>query len=172
MVKTFCDWVIRHSDMAGEFVIKPSKLGGNGLFAVKAFPKGSVLMRLDGVKINGDEAGKLPDNDRKNLLQIGTDLFLDLRGRSHFFINHSCSPNCYVKVLVGTAFLMSAIPIGAGSEILIDASLTNLSLGDLTECRCGSFGCRKTISTFQSLPEKTRNRYIELGMVPKFVLGK
>src|ERR1700744_1613864 len=106
-----------------EFLIKPSKLGGNGLFAVKSFGKGSVLMRLDGVKLSGEDLMKLSPKEESDAFQIGKDLFLDLRGKSHFFINHSCTPNCYIKVLTNTAFLMSAIPIAAGSELTIDYAL-------------------------------------------------
>ena len=155
-----------------DFIIKHSPLGGNGLFATKTFPKNTVLMRLDGIKLTRKEAFDMPGSNGDNLLQIGEDLYLDFTGKSHLFINHSCSPNSFVKVYVNTGFLMSAIPINKGDEILIDYSLTSLETPNewQMQCNCGVYGCRKVVSGWESLPEEKQKRYKELGMAQSFVL--
>lgn len=157
-----------------DFTIKHSKLGGNGLFAEKAFGKNTVLMRLDGVRLTKKEAFEKTGQDGDNLLQIGEDLYLDFTGKSHLFLNHSCSPNAFVKVYVNVAFLMSAIPINKGDEIVIDYSLTSLESKDEWNmpCNCKQYGCRKTISGWNSLSEEKQKRYKELGMAQSFVLKK
>lgn len=157
-----------------DFTIKHSKLGGNGLFANKNFPKNFVLMRLDGVKLTYKQALRMPSQDSDNLLQIGKDLYLDFSGKSHIFINHNCSPNTFVKVYANIAFLLSAIPINANDELTLDYSLTSLESPDewSMKCNCKNYGCRKIISGWSTLPEDKKKRYMELGMVQSFVLGK
>ena len=155
-----------------DFTIKHSPLGGNGLFAEKNFPKNTVLMRLDGIKLTRKEAFDMPGNNGDNLLQIGKDLYLDFTGKSHLFINHSCAPNSFVKVYVNTGFLMSAIPIHKDDEILIDYSLTSLETNNEwnMNCNCGVYGCRKVISGYDSLTDDKKARYKELGMIQDFIL--
>ena len=107
-------------------------------------------------------------------MQIGEDLYLDFTGKAHLFLNHSCSPNSFVKVYVNVAFLISAIPINKDDEIVIDYSLTSLENSDewAMTCNCGSWGCRKQISGWNSIPEDKQKRYIALGMAQSFVLKK
>jgi len=152
-----------------DFIIKHSKLGGNGLFSERSFGKNTVLMRLDGEKLTGKQVSALSMQSANNVLQIGNDLYLDFSGKNHLFINHSCSPNTYIKTMVNTAFLFSAIPINIGDELCFDYSVSSLEDNKISSCNCGSYGCRKIIGSWASLPEAKKARYLELKIVPDFI---
>lgn len=145
------------SSIHDNFVIKPSPIHGNGLFATRAFDAGITLFSLEGQKLSSADAAVLSPKQRDNLIQIGNDLFLNLEGGHSFFLNHSCRPNTYIKVVVGTAFACSIIPIKVGDEITIHYSLLAPQGKELMECRCGiSFGCNGLVGGFDDLDGKVK----------------
>jgi len=158
--------------MHNDFIIKDTPKKGKGLFATKDYNKNMILFKFEGVKIVKEDAVKHPNS--AGLLQIGVDLYLDIAGHYSYFMNHSCNPNCYIKIAANTAFCLSFFPIKEGNELTFDYATT--SSDDLTTwsmpCNCSIFGCRKTITGFSVLPQKQQASYIELGLVPKYLRGK
>lgn len=140
-----------------DFVIKSSPIHGNGLFAKRGFDAGVILFRFEGQNISGDDAKIFSPKQKDNFVQIGKDLFLNTEGMHSAFINHSCRPNAYIKVLVNAAFIQSIIPIRAGDEITIHYSLSAPNGKELLECNCGiSFGCHELVGSFEDLDEKAK----------------
>lgn len=154
-----------------EFIIKDSPGKGKGLFAARDIEKNEVLFKFEGKKYSLEEALELPGNDR--FLQIGADLFLDVGSHFSAFTNHSCNPNCYINIVVNTAFLISLIPIKTGEEIYFDYSTTSTDTPEMwsMECNCHQFYCRKNITGFQSVPDDQKRRMVSLGMVPSYVVN-
>lgn len=150
------------------FVVKDFN-NNKGLFSEVFFDKNQVLFKFDGKKLIINDA---KDADEK-FLQIGTKLYLDLNNHFSLFANHSCNANCFIKIYVNTAFLLSSRPINIGDELVFDFSLT--STENINEwsmkCNCDPFDCRKIISGFRTIPETKRNKLISAGMVPNYVLA-
>lgn len=158
--------------MHNDFVIKDTPKKGKGLFATKDYNKNMVLFRFEGVKIVRENVAKHPNPN--GLLQIGADLYLDVSGHYSYFINHSCNPNCYIKIAANTAFCLSLLPISIGDELTYDYASTSNDTPETWSmpCNCSIFGCRKTVTGFSSLPTKQQALYIEQGIVPKYLQGK
>jgi SET domain-containing protein len=154
-----------------EFLIKDSQGRGKGFFTVDSIGANEILFKFEGKNIHADEASKLPNNDR--LLQIGPQLYVDCGTHFGAFTNHDCNPNCYIKIAVNTAFLLSLRPINAGDELFFDYSLTSTETLDTwtMKCNCHPFSCRKLISGFYTIPETQRKKLIAAGMVPGYVLN-
>jgi len=157
-----------------EFEIKKTKDRGQGLFAKRDFDKGTVILHFGGQYITRQEIidQKIPTSVSDRFLQIGTDLFLVINDHSQF-LNHSCSPNCYIKITVNNAFLLAAIPIKRGDELFFDYSTTETSESSdwQMNCSCGAYACRKVISGFHLLPADKKTKLIADGMVPKYLLN-
>jgi hypothetical protein len=142
------------------FVIKDIN-GKKALFATRSFGKNEVLFNFEGETTNiGTDAS----------LQIGHKLYLNIDKHYGQFSLHNCNPNTYIKIAMGSAFLVSLLPITNGDEITFDYSLTSTDTLDTWSmpCNCSQFYCRKVISGFSSLPEDKKARYIEMGIVPKY----
>jgi uncharacterized protein len=153
-----------------DFVIKNSPEKGRGLFSLRDFHKDQIILRFEGKALKLEDMD-LTDPIVNSHFQIGTNLYLDLRGQSSIFINHSCNPNSYIKVNVNTAFLVVAHPIKKNEELTFDYSTTSTDTTEMwsMECKCSVFGCRKLITGFWSLSEKQQRDCIEKGFVPKYV---
>src|SRR5258708_29394693 len=154
-----------------DFIIKESQGKGKGLFSTKDFGINEILFKFDGEKISAESAFKLPNNDR--LLQVGSQLYLDLGTHYSVFINHLCSPNCMIKISVNMAFLLSTRQIKSGDEITFDYSLTSTETLDTwsMRCDCHRFYCRKIISGFSTIPAGQKMKLIADGMVPDYVIN-
>lgn len=71
------------------------------------------------------------------------------------YFNHSCDPNAGIK---NNRDIVAMRPIRKGEEIVFDYAMNNID--DWTmECNCGSKNCRKIISNFDALNEKTKEKY-------------
>jgi len=115
----------------------------------------------------------LPDNiDVNYILQIGKSLYIGQSGEIDDYVNHSCNPNCYVYSIGNRAFLYTITAIPRNSEITYDYSITSSDSEDewSMDCKCGSYNCRKKISGYKYLSEDLKNKYIKLGIVPRFLI--
>jgi SET domain-containing protein len=155
------------------FMIKKNSKGKKGLFADRSFDTESLVLSFFGEKLSREQLLLLPQGEEDNSLQIGKDLFLNMNGENEYFINHSCNPNCYVKAIVNSAFLIALRPIAKDEELTFDYSLTSTDGVDdwSIDCSCHRFTCRKKISGFGSLPESKRKDLIENKVVPRYIVS-
>lgn len=152
-------------------IVKKTPNVGMGVFTDRSYEKGDVLLKFSGKSLTLDQINKLTKWQQANVLQVGDNNYLDLTGETAFFFNHSCNANCYVKVIVNTAFLIALRPIKSEEEITFDYSLTSTDTEDswIMKCKCHRFYCRGEISGFQTLPEKKKKELIDNKLVPKYV---
>ncbi len=75
------------------------------------------------------------------------------------FINHSCKPNVFVNEKLQVVTL---VPVKANEELLLDYSTTELDPDWQMECNCGEDCCRRTLLSFQYLPNSIQNKYAKL----------
>jgi len=137
---------------------------GSGLFAVRPIRAGETILPLRGPRYRRDDP--IHDSERgANLLQTGYRTYVLLEPPA-VFANHSCDPNAGV---VDSRRLVALRDIAAGREIRFDYSTTMDENYWTMRCRCGAPGCRGTIGDFKALPPEVRQRYLDLGVVPRFI---
>lgn len=144
-----------------------SSLGGNGVITNVSIPADVPILEF-----RGDLFSRATlKHEMERVIQIGPDMFLGPSGDLDDYLNHSCNPNCSVKIVGRRAILFSLYVIPVNAELTWDYSTT--STDSLTQwsmdCKCGDFNCRKKISGFYSLDESTRENYIRRGMIPMFL---
>ncbi len=76
------------------------------------------------------------------IVEFGDGTALDAsRTGSHFrYVNHSCSPNAFMRLFKGHVEFYALRPIAAGEELTCNYGETHHE-GTLP-CRCGSVGCK------------------------------
>jgi SET domain-containing protein len=141
--------------------IKSSKLQGMGVYAVKNFKKGSVILVIDDTHVVTDHS-KLT----KYQLDYKTDLLAGgkviLMQPPEVYINHSCNPNTFVKTVSGVRNVIAIKEIKRGEEITYDYSINGSNDGTF-ECHCGSKNCRGVYQgNFFKLPKKLQIKYLPL----------
>jgi len=140
---------------------------GRGLFAAQSFRPGQPILVLTGPVLDRAEVLSL-DGDRAFALRIGPDEYLDTMPPGRY-ANHSCDPNAGI---MNDRKLIALRAIEMGEEIRFDYS-TTMSEGHWTmECRCGQPTCRRVILDFHHLPPITQNRYLQLGIVQRFIVNE
>ncbi|ELQ74993.1 Histone H3 (Lys4) methyltransferase complex, subunit SET1 [Trachipleistophora hominis] len=139
------------------YFINTSRIHGNGLFASKPIPKGSMIIEYQGIKIGNMMADKLENEYQQNninsiyLFRLDKDLIIDatVYGNKARFINHSCDPNAEARVTLHDK--QRKLLIYALKDILVNQEITmyynfSAEAGDEElRCNCGSSRCRKVM---------------------------
>lgn len=139
--------------------LRPSRIAGLGLFAAKNFSAGSLIIEYCGEMLNSERIVNRRDayycalgaRFRKScyLFRLDDERVLDatLKGNLSRFINHSCDPNCYSRVVSfdakGKKLLIFALKdIEAGEEIVYDYKFPEEEGEEKIVCYCGAPKCR------------------------------
>ena len=127
--------------------IKKSSINGKGCFATVHFPRGKKIAEYAGERITNAEAERRAHHRRVlRICAIDSRWSLDgsRGGNGTHYINHSCAPNGYMKILYGHIQFYALRDIFPGEEITIDYEYTLHS--DKKRCYCGAKTCRGTIN--------------------------
>lgn len=123
--------------------ISKSRIAGKGAFAIQTIPARRKIGDLGGVIITMREASKLIRNKKViNLVELDDDLALNASANPNDirFINHSCNPNTYMRVLKDRVEFYALRTIRKGEELSCDYGETHHE-GTLP-CGCGAVNCR------------------------------
>jgi hypothetical protein len=153
--------------MDKKYYISKSKFG-KGVFASKKIKTGELIMNFNGKIISGNELNKVTDVGRNALvdpLQVSDNKFM-LILEPYVLVNHSCNPNAGLK---NKTRLFAIKSIKKDEEILYDYSAVWF---EGFKCECGNKNCRGYVCQFHSIPKNIQKKYIQLGIVPKFILNK
>ena len=145
---------------------------GKGVFAGRGFRKGEAIMEFRGKLFTLRQLPFPYESVEDRYVQIGKYLYMGPSGGIDDFFNHSCSPNAGLVVSGRKAVLIAIKNISKGSEVTWDYSTTMDEDDWELDCRCGSRACRGRVRDFKRLPKRTRESYIRLGIVPKYILKK
>src|SRR6266568_2127411 len=76
-------------------------------------------------------------------------------------VNHSCEPNCGIRLNASGAHdFVARQPITAGQEITFDYAMRNYSVEHFAaHCQCGSPRCRDRITGWKDLPAERKADY-------------
>lgn len=127
--------------------VRPSPIDGMGCFATLFFPKGRKIAEYAGELITQAEVERRVLGRRKHrICAIDEDWGIDgsRGGNGTHYINHSCAPNSYIKIVRGHVLFMALRDIRPGEEITCDYISTYHP--DTKKCRCKSPACRGTIN--------------------------
>ncbi|MEW6282218.1 MAG: SET domain-containing protein-lysine N-methyltransferase [Candidatus Eremiobacterota bacterium] len=143
----------------------PSMETGKGVFTTADIPAWTHILTFRGPELTLEE---LDDPDHS--IQVGRNLFLGPYGGIDDYVNHSCDPNCGLRLVGGELRLYAIRAIQAGEELTFDyATCVGPEDPWTMECLCGTARCRGHIAGYSILPEDFRRRYEELDIVPWFV---
>ena len=133
--------------LAPGLAIKRSPINGKGCFAANTFRRGKKIAEYTGERISDLEARRRARNRRVlRICDIDGRFSLDgaRGGNGTHYINHSCTPNTYMKTIYGHVLFFALRDIKPGEEITIDYEQTLHP--DSKRCRCGAENCRGTIN--------------------------
>ena len=136
--------------MSGRLTVKKSNIYGKGCFALTHFPARKKIKLYEGELIKGSR--KIQARIRKQtgtaikIITIDADIAIDgaVGGNETAFMNHSCDPNAFIRVVPGQKVAVFARrDIQPGEELTIDYRDPNHP----AVCRCGAANCRSNRRT-------------------------
>ncbi|MGE0101398.1 MAG: SET domain-containing protein [Blastocatellales bacterium] len=132
---------------ADGITVKKSRIDGRGCFATTRFLKGRKIAEYVGERISRREiARRLRNRRRIHICAIDSYWAIDgsRAGNGTQFINHSCEPNCDIRIIRGHILFFALRDIEPGEEILLDYEFSYHS--DRKRCTCGAASCRGKIN--------------------------
>lgn len=123
--------------------VAKSKIAGKGAYALQNIPARKKIGDLGGVIITMKEAMQLiKDLKVINCVELDNNLALNASANPNDmrFINHSCNPNCYIRVSKNRVEFYALKNIKKGQELSCDYGETHHE-GTLP-CKCGAKNCR------------------------------
>ena len=124
-----------------------SKIDGRGCFATAHFKKGRKIVELVGERVSRVEAARRMRGKRRlHICAIDSYWGIDSSrgGNGSQFVNHSCQPNTFVRIVKGHVNIFALRDISPGEELTLD--YVESYHPDTKGCRCGAPGCRGTIN--------------------------
>ncbi|MCI5132491.1 MAG: SET domain-containing protein [Candidatus Electrothrix sp. EH2] len=125
---------------------------GEGVFATKPFhPHETVMVGTIEKILNANHSHASQTGKHKYVLHAG------LVSK----VNHSCNPNCGIRVNEAGAHDFIAIKnISINEELTFDYAMRNYSVDHFPEkCGCGAQQCRGQITGWKNLPDKKKKEY-------------
>jgi len=140
-------------------IVKNSPIHGRGVYATRNIPKEGVVLKIDDSQVVADDSRLT-----KKQLEFDCDYLANrktiLMQPPEKYINHSCSPNTYVKTIKGIRQVIAWRNILKGEEITYDYSINGDNEGTFI-CKCGSYRCRKIYyGSFFKLPTHLQKEYL------------
>ena len=156
--------------------VAPSPGCGLGLFTSRPVPFGSAVLEVsdpDYLSTAMTHAEiTAAGYTHTDIFQVGIDAFIPPFGGPDDFTNHSCEPNCGLKVRADGFSMIALRDIAANEELTYDYSTHQEHAAEDMSCRCGAKTCRGMVRSFSTLPGQLRRRYLRLGVVAGFIAAQ
>lgn len=126
-----------------KFEVRRSSIHGKGLFARSRIPAKRKMGELGGEVISQAEARRRARRSHSiKIVELGDGTAIDAsRGGNHFkYVNHSCSPNAFMRIAYGRLEFYALRAIKPGEELTCNYGETHHD-GAL-RCRCQSQQCQ------------------------------
>lgn len=151
-----------------KIIVKRARIG-RGVFAARDIKRGEYITSFVGVKYHFNRPPFIESEHLRNhAVQIGPDTWIESSASTARYLNHSCDPNCGIS---GLTKLVAIRDIAKGEELTWDYSTTEDA--DWTwGCRCTSTNCRGTIGPWSLLPKATKEKYLKMGIVSKWIVKR
>lgn len=124
------------------FAIRTSRIHGVGVFTCAALPARRKIGELTGPLLPVREARRMVRHRvRIYLVEVDDRWALDCSGGSALgHINHSCRPNCYLRIVRRRVEVYTLRRVRANTELTIDYGETPHANG--MACACGGPNCK------------------------------
>ena len=144
------------------FELRETSEKGEGIFATRSFKDGEIVM----VGI----IEKVLEENNSHASQVGENEYV-LHAGLVCKVNHSCDPNCGIRVNETGAHDFVAIrDIIVNEETTFDYAMRNYGVDYFPkQCMCGSKRCRGKITGWKDLPDKKKKEYE--GFVAPYLLA-
>lgn len=125
--------------------VRVSRIDGRGLFAALSLPGRRKLGEISGSLVTLPHARTAVVKSPKiYLIELSRRYALDCsQGNAFKYLNHSCAPNCYLRVFRRRVEVYTLHRIKAGTELTVDYGVTPHKQG--MKCRCGAALCRQIL---------------------------
>jgi hypothetical protein len=145
-----------------EVSVRPSLMGGLGVFTIGRLRAGQVVREFELVREVTPDAPLRPDRGERPEHCPRIDGRFHLVGEPDRYLNHCCDPNVYLRFEAGRIEVVARRNIEAGSELTLDYLINNPG-GDSWPCRCNADRCRgETSHSFFTLPVELQREYLPL----------
>lgn len=145
---------------------------GRSVFADELIQPGEIVLEFLGELFTREQYIECLEPHNNHFLQIDEDLFLGPSRTPDNYINHSCSPNCGLMFQHQRIYLSAIREIKRGHELTFDYSTSMDEDHWEMDCICGEDACRGRVRDFRHLPSTVQRKYIEMGIIPHFILRK
>lgn len=157
---------MRHQSL----VLKNSTYG-LGVFTTESLEPGTFLIEMTGPLLSLAEIPSVEDRSiLDHYIQCSENKFLGPSGDFDDIFNHSCEPNAGLFFENNQILIKTIKKINTGEEIFYDYSTVITNDPFVMKCACATPLCRGEVREFKSLPEKIRKKYIQLNIVPPYVV--
>jgi hypothetical protein len=143
---------------------------GKAVYAGQGYQIGDDIIRFKGQVFHRDHIPASLHDAEDRFLQIGLDTFIGPSDGIDDLFNHSCAPNAGIRFAEEGPVLIALGPIQVGDELTFDYSTTIIDHQWSMVCQCGARTCRGSVGEFTGLPVAVKARYIDLGIVPDYIL--
>ena len=125
--------------------VRASRIHGRGVFAALALPQRRKLGEIEGELVRLPQARHAAERRAKiYLIELNRRWALDCsRKRPFKFLNHSCQPNCYLRIYRKRVEVYTLRRIAAGTELTVEYGLTPHKDGMV--CHCESARCKERL---------------------------
>ena len=135
---------------------------GDGIFATRPFMADETVMV--GV------VEKVLSGNSVHASQIGENTFV-LFGGLISKMNHSCDPNCGIRLNeTGGHDYIAVRAINANEELTLDYAMRNYTVEYCPPCRCGTLNCRGRITGWKDLLPERKQAYA--GYIAPYLLTR
>jgi len=153
-----------------DYIIKKTRDKGLGLFALRDFKRGEHIFHVDLTKLKKCTVKEIDGNpklDGDHSDYVGHGKYV-VNHSPASYMNHSCDPNCFVKMkTIAIKDVYTLRDIKKGEELTNDYTATSVDQfagkGFWEEkCKCGSKNCRKILhGDLFKLPEDLQKEYYQ-----------
>ena len=153
---------MQSDDSAARTEVKPSPIGGLGIFARVAIEAGEFIHRVEYEREVTDQSpldATAGERFEHCAYPDGKVMLVAPPGR---YMNHSCDPSAYYRFEGTQQQAYARRAIAKGEEITVDYLINNPG-GDTWPCQCASPRCRgETGTSFFKLPFEFQQEYYPL----------
>ncbi len=117
-----------------------------GIFAAENIPSRRRVIEYTGQKIEVPEVWRRRIREHLYIFWLNENEAIDgaIGGSGAEFINHSCDPNLYSRIVRGQIFFLSGRRISAGEELTLDYNLGHS--GPIIRCLCRKETCKGIVN--------------------------
>lgn len=110
---------MHHQEISRKNLVVKKSRSGLGLFSKIPIPKGTFVIEYTGERLPTSEADK---RGGRYLFRINKEWTVDGKDRKNLsrYINHSCKPNCFVRIIDSHLLIFTQKNIAAGQELHYD----------------------------------------------------